>query len=270
MGTAKQSIDLIPKQFLTNKRIIFIESIAALFIGWALLAHGFNITDEVSSPILVAANAVELFRSGVWFEHMFVTLKRVMYGFVVTMFVGTILGVITGLNRFWEKAFQDWITLGLAFPSLFAAVFTAMWFGLSPLTPTVAGAIVAFPFLTLEVFEGVRDVDKDLLEMAQSYNVSRLRAIWRIVIQSVLPKWFGGARYSFAVCWKITTLAELVAAESGIGFMIEFEMRELSITGVLTWTILFAILMFILEYGVLLQIEKRVFDWRQEASIGWA
>ena len=262
-------IDAVPDPLITNKTLVFVESLVAIVVVWSIVANGFGLTDKISSPSLVAVSFVELLRTGPWVEHLSATIRRVIYGFVLTLVVGTILGVATGMSDFWEKALQDYVTIGLALPSLFAAIFTAMWFGVSDVTPMVAGALIAFPFLAQEVYEGVKNIDNDLLQMSSAFGVSRHRAIWRVIIQSVLPQWFGGARYSFAICWKITTLAELVAASSGVGFMIEFELNRLSLTGVLTWTILFTTLMLILEYGFLRQIEKRVFAWRQEASIGW-
>jgi ABC-type nitrate/sulfonate/bicarbonate transport system permease component len=89
------------------------------------------------------------------------------------------------------------------------------------------------------------------------------------VFASILPEWFGGVRYSFAISWKITTLAELVAAQEGIGYIIGIQMRTLSMVGILSWTILFTIVMLGVEYGVFQQIEKRVFSWRQGEMIGF-
>ncbi|WP_139229736.1 ABC transporter permease [Halogeometricum limi] len=260
--------DFVPRVMYTNGKVIFLESTVALLVFWALLAHGLALTDTISSPTLVFASLVELLLSGDWVVHMADTMRRVIYGFVLTTIIGTVLGVVMGMSDFWENALQDYITIGLALPSLFAAIFAAMWFGLSDVTPMVAAAAIAFPFLTQNVYEGVKNVNYELMEMSSAFDVSRNRAIRRVIFQSVLPEWFAGARYSFAICWKITTLAELVAASSGIGYMIEFQMHKLSITGVLTWTVLFTMVILFVEYGILQQIEKRVFAWRQSTEIG--
>jgi ABC-type nitrate/sulfonate/bicarbonate transport system permease component len=142
-----------------------------------------------------------------------------------------------------------------------------MWFGVSDLTPLVAAAIASFPFVTQSVYKGIRDIDSGIIEMSSSFGVSRRRFVRRAVIRSVLPEWFAGARYSFAICWKIVTLAELVAAENGLGFMIERQMSFLSLTGVISWTLLFTLVIAVLEYGVLQQIEKRAFAWRKETDV---
>lgn len=249
--------------------VITLESVALLLGVWWLLAVGFGLTDSISSPVLVAEFSYELLVSLDWVPHIRATLRRTLYGFMVTLVVGTGLGILMGISDFWEKALQDYIIIGLSLPSLFAAVFAAMWFGISDVTPMVAGSVIAFPFLTQNVYESINDIDAELLEMARSFSVSRRRVLRRVVVQSILPAWFGGARYAFSICWKITTLAELFAAEVGYGFMIEYQMRTLSLTGVLSWGFLFLPIFVGIEYGVFRQIEKRVFDWRQEVEVAW-
>lgn len=241
-----------------------LASVVTLVLVWAGLARGFGLADTISSPALVAAATADLLASMEWVPHVLDTFRRTVFGFVATLAVGTALGVLVGASRFWERALGGYVTIGLALPSLFAAVFAAMWFGISDLTPMVAGAAISFPFVAQGVADGVKDVDRDLVEMSTAFEVGRWRMLRRVVVRSVLPEWFSGARYAFAICWKITTLAELVAAGSGIGFMIEFEMRRLSITGVFSWTLLFVAILLVLEYGVFQRLERRAFAYRTE------
>ncbi|WP_255152273.1 ABC transporter permease [Halorarius halobius] len=259
----------ISNSLVTNSKLVFLESIGLVIALWWATANVLGLQETISSPELVAMFIIGLFESGIWWEHLFDTFRRVIYGFSLTMLLGTVIGVMMGMSKFWEKVLQDYVTVGLALPSLFAAVFAAMWFGVSDITPMVAAAAISFPFVAQEVYEAVKDIDNDLLQMSSSFNISQKRSIRRVIVQSVLPQWFGGARYGFASSWKIVTLAELVAAQTGIGFMIQFEMKRLSITGVLGWTILFTIVMLVLEYGLLRQIEQRMFDWRDSETIGW-
>ena len=106
--------------------------------------------------------------------------------------------------------------------------------------------------------------------MSVSFDVPRRRVIRRTIVQAILPEWFAGARLTFAIAWKITTLGELIAAESGIGYMIAQEMQMFDLTGVLTWTLFFTLIILVFEYGGFHQVEKIVFDWREQASLGVA
>lgn len=260
----------IPRALVTNEKVIFVEATLVFVVVWSLVAHQFDLADTISSPLLIAQSTFALLASMQWVEHVAATLRRTMFGFVVTILVGTILGLAMGWSSFWEDALQDYIIVGLALPSLFAVVFSAMWFGISDVTPMVAGAAISFPFVTQGIYQGVKDIDSGLLDMSNSFGVSRFRVIRRVVVESIMPEWFAGARYAFAICWKITTLAEFIVGSNGIGFMFAFEMNQLSLTGVLTWTFLFMVIILVAEYGVFQQIEKRVFDWRQSDEITWA
>lgn len=258
-----------PDLLIEDQRVVFAESVLSIALVWWLAATLFGITEVISSPVLVVTAFYELAVSMDWVPHLVATFRRTMYGFVVTVFVGSVLGIAMGVSDFWEKALKDYIIVGLALPSLFAAVFAAMWFGISDVTPMVASAVIAFPFLTQNVYEGVEDIDHRLLEMSSAFGVSQTRNIRRVVVQSIMPSLFAGARYAFAICWKITTLAELVAAENGIGFMIEVQLTQRSITGVITWTLLFTLVLLVIEYGIFQQIERHVFNWRTESEIAW-
>lgn len=266
----RRLLDRVPSVLIDHPQIVFAESLIALVAAWALVAHGLGLADTISSPILVAESMYELFVTGEWIPDVAASFRRVIYGFTLTVVVGTIVGVTMGWSSFWETALKDYIIVGMALPSLFAAVFAAMWFGFTDLTPMIAGAIISFPFLTQNVYEGMKDIDERLVSMSRAFDASQRRVVRRVIIPSVLPEWFAGARYAFAICFKITTLAELIVSDVGIGFRIEEQLNLLSITGVLTWTFFFTIIIMIAEYGVFRQIEKRLFDWREKASIGFA
>lgn len=259
----------ILEPLLTDSRLVFLESITALVVVWYGLAHGLGLVQTISSPERVVKLFVTLISTGAWVTPMVASTQRVLMGFVGAVLLGTVVGTVLGLSDFWETALQDYLRMGLAIPSLLVVVFAAMWFGTSNLTPAVAATIVATPFVTENVYAGVNDIDTDLVEMSKAFGVSRPRTIKRIVFNSILPEWFAGLRYAFAMSWKITTLAELVIGTAGIGYRIAQAMSLLSLTGVLTWTLFIALIIMIVEYGIFNPIESYVFDWRQDTNIGW-
>lgn len=270
MSMATSVSRTVRASLVRNEKVVFVESLVVLMLVWSLISHLFGLEDTISSPMLVGTFMYDLLLSMEWVTHVGDTIRRTLYGFTVTMIFGTVFGVFMGWNDFWEKTFQDFVFVVLAIPSLFAAVFAAMWFGVSDFTPTAATSIVAFPFVTLAIYQGAKNIDAGLIEMSRSFNVSNRRVFRRVVFQSILPEWFSGARYAFALCWKVTTLAELLAAESGIGYMIAHELELLNLTGIMGWTTLFLIVILVVEYGVFQQIEKRVFEWRESDTIAWA
>lgn len=252
-----------------DSRAVFIQSLIALAIVWWVLSAAFDLTQAISSPELVAAEAYDILGKNQWVGHLIASLLRVTYALSLTIVVGSILGIALGMSQFWEAALQDYVTIGLALPSIFAAVFAAMFFGVSNITPMVAGAAIAFPFLTQNLYEGVKNVDPELIEMASAFEVSRRRMIRHILINSILPQFFSGIRYAFAICWKIVVLSEFISTENGMGFMIRQQLNSVSLTGVIAWTLIFTVVILIVEYGIFQQIEKRVFAWRESSLEGF-
>jgi ABC-type nitrate/sulfonate/bicarbonate transport system permease component len=254
---------------LTNKSAIFVEAIVVLVVVWSLLAHGLGMEELISSPALVSVAIYELLLSGAWIEHFVASFRRIFLGFVFTMVVGVVVGIIMGVTEFWERVLEYYVLIGLALPSLFAAVFSAMWFGLTDITPMIAIGIVTVPFVSENIRGSVNDLEGDLIEMSSSFDVSRRRVLRRVLIQSIMPAIFGSARFAFSVAWKITTLTEVIISDVGVGSAIRIFMNQLSMTGVLKYVLLFTIIMLIVEYGIFRQIERRVFAWRQDFTMSF-
>lgn len=254
---------------LSSRILIFFESIITFLAVWWFTASVLGYVDVVSSPILVAEGTYELLLSGEWVNHFYVTFRRILYAFVVTIVVGVALGILLGISDFWKHALRPYVVIGLALPSLFAAIFSAMWFGVSDNTPMVATVVLVVPFIADMVQGSVEDMDADLIEMSGAFDVARPRVIRRVLIHSIMPEVMASIRFAFSVAWKVTTLAEVIIANVGIGYVIRLELNRLSVTGILTWVILFTAVIVFVEYGILRQIEKRVFDWREDIVLSF-
>lgn len=262
--------DAIPDAMIENRTIAFLESLLFILVLWQLIYMFWTpFSEAFTSPPLLAAETWALIESMRWTTHLAATLQHVFGGFIATVVIGTIFGVALGWYDFWERAFQDYLTFFLVMPSIFAAIFSAMWFGIGDVAPMVASVVIAFPFLAQNVYEGTKNIDNELIEMGRAFDISRRRMIKRVVVQSILPSWFAGVRYALALSWKISNLTEFIASGEGIGYMIRFEMRVLDLTGTLAWVVFFVGFLLIVEYGVFGQLEKRLFAWREETSIGW-
>lgn len=255
------------RQRLRSEIVVSSVSFFLALVVWAVGARLLGAVDVVSSPMLVAADLYEILVSMEWVEHMSATIRRIVYSFAFGIALGTALGVAMGVSKFWEKMFQDYVTLSMTMPGIFAVVFTAMYFGVSDVTPMVASGIVTFGFCALMIFEGIRDIDHRYIEMAQAFGIPRRRVIRRVMLPDVLSEWFSAARYTFGVAWKVVVLAEFIAAQNGIGFVIHEQMSTLRLTSVLSWTVLFLVVILVWEYGVLGYVEKRLFHWRDESQI---
>lgn len=258
--------ETVQQLLLGNRRIIFVESIVALLLVWELSARLLEITDLIASPLLVGMALVELLSGGEWVTHFVASMRRILLGFGAALLVGFFGGVFLGVSDFWGRVFRYYVLVGMAVPGLFVVIFTAMAFGISDTTPTLATALITAPFVADMIQSGVEDVDSDLLNMSSSFTVSRLRVYRRVLLPSILPEVFSAIRFTFSVAWKVTILAEVVISNVGIGFLIRDNMARFSMVGVLQYITIFVIVMMVIEYGVFRTTEDYLFDWREDVK----
>lgn len=260
----------LQRLLLSDSRIIFIESVVIFLLFWQLATPALGGVEYFSTPILVAEGIYEiLFVTGEAWPDVLATTRRIVLAFGFTMLLGTTLGVIMGITRFVKKLFTYYVTMMLSIPGLIAAVFSAMLLGTSDLTPMLATTLMTTPLISITVRDSVEDIDAELLEMSGAFNVPRHRTVWRVVIKAIAPALFGTSRYAFAVAWKITNLTEVIIADVGIGFRIRFFFNRLDTTGILKYVLLLSLLILIIEFAVIRQIEKHVFAHREQISVGF-
>lgn len=246
---------------LSNKVTIAATSVTIGLVGWYALAYVFpeNIMPYPMETLLVTWGLIE---SGVVVEHLTATLKRTLLAFVGSMIIGTAIGILMGGTNYFKRFFLPYVLVLLALPAIAAAVIATLIFKFSILSPVVGTMLITIPFVTINVQEGVEGVSKDLVEVGESFEVSRLRMLRRIVLPQIAPMLFSTVRFSFSVAIRVVTIAEIVASSSGIGYMIIQTYSRYRFGEAWGWAIIFMIVLLTLEYGVLEPIERRAFAYR--------
>jgi NitT/TauT family transport system permease protein len=167
-----------------------------------------------------------------------------------------------GMSPRIEALLHDFVVVGLTFPYLIWGLLVAMWFGFGPIGPVLVVFIAGLPYVILNASEGVRDVSKELRDMAGAYEVPRERVLRHLIIPSLSPFFFASLRYGLANGWKGLVLAEVFAATSGAGYHIN-EMREYGdFAGVVGFAVYFALFSILVERLVFVRLSRHVFRWR--------
>jgi len=213
-------------------------------------------------PVDVVEAMWDQLRDGSLVEAFSVSLGRLAIGFTLALVVGTVVGLAMGLSPKVEAMFHDFVVVGLTFPYLIWGLLVAMWFGFGPIGPVLVVFIAGLPYVILNASEGVRDVSKDLRDMATAYEVPRDRILRHLIVPSLSPFFFASLRYGLANGWKGLVLAEVFASTSGAGYHIN-EMREYgNFAGVVGFAVYFAIFSIVVERLVFGRLSRRVFRWR--------
>ncbi len=218
-------------------------------------------------PLVVGRRLVELAARGDFWVHLRATIVRVVIGFALAFVVSLGAGILMGSRRLAEGVLESWVLVGLTIPGLCWAVLAVMWFGITEIAPVFAIFVVVLPMLTLNMWQGTKSLDRDLIEMAHVFRASRRSLLRDVVLPQLLPFCLAGARLGFALGWKVVVLSEMFGLSSGVGYMINRSFSSYSMDDVLAWTVGFTLVMFAFEYAVMLPIERRLVRWRPAVTL---
>jgi len=103
------------------------------------------------------------------------TISRIVVGTIFSMLLGISIGLSMGLRRRMEAFLDSWIMVFLTFPAIAWAFLAVLWFGVSNLAPIFTIVLIVFPFVVMNVWEGTKAMDKELLDMARAFRARRRR-----------------------------------------------------------------------------------------------
>ncbi|HEV7875713.1 MAG TPA: ABC transporter permease subunit [Nocardioides sp.] len=243
-----------------------VSSIALLaaLLGWAVAA--WIVDDNIApTPFDVFGRVLDFMLSGSAFTNFAASIVKILAGFALALVVGLPIGFVMGRSPFMASYFSMPLFVLGNVPGLAYAVFGLVIFGVGSTGPIVVSALVAVPFIAMNVAEGVRSVDGGLLRMCQAFDRSASDVVRHVYLPAITAFVFVGVRYGFAMAWKVEALTEVFGANDGVGFMIRRAYQEFQVADMLAWTMLFIIAMVLIERG-LARLETRMFAWRKELA----
>ncbi|MFC6766111.1 ABC transporter permease [Natrinema soli] len=253
------------KQLFINVgyRVLFVVS---FLIVWHLVAE-FLTEGLLPPPHPVGQEAYTLVSTGEFIEHTIDTVRRVTIPFFAAWAVSIALGVAMGLSARAEKFFDAGVVIGLTVPGLAWAIISVMIFGLSEVGAYFAVFVIVLPMITINFWEGVKDIDMDLIEMGEVFDFDRYTTLRRVILPQLYPYMLSAGRFGLSLCWKVVVIVEFLGFGSGIGYMILNDYNNFNMAGVLAWTALFTVLMLVIEYGGFKTLESHLLGWRPEVGV---
>lgn len=246
-----------------RNRFVVLKSlgVATLLLFW-WIGSLIMPADVLPGPFAVANAFADNVRSGVLLVHFRDTMQRIVLGFLLALSGGIVVGTAMGLSKKVEDFIDTWVMVALTIPSLCFLIVIYILMGLNEFSTVLAIAISGFPSITINVWQGVKNVDNKLLAMARVFNVNRSTRLRRVVMPQIMPYILAASRYGLGIVWKITVVAELLGRNSGIGFQLHYWFQLFNMPQVFAWTLFFTLVMLFVELAIFKQIEHYVFHWR--------
>lgn len=198
--------------------------------------------------------------------HLEKTVVRVAIASAIGLVLSTVFGIAMATNRTLEEGLSDWLPFWMTIPTVVIILVSMIWFRFSELSILFAVVVASVPFGTVNLWEGMRDVDASLVEMARAFDASNALVWHHVYVPHLMPYVFGSYRYILGMVWKIVALAEIFGIQNGIGAMFRFWYGQGSVVALLAYLVIFVAVMLFVEYGVLKPVEDRVFAWRESGG----
>ena len=174
----------------------------------------------IPPPWEVLQSAQKLIADGVLTRHVLVSLYRVFVGFLITLLIAFPLGVVLGMFGRYRGYFQLSLEFVRHVPPLATLPMLILWFGIGEAPKLLIVVLATFFPIFLNTMHGVVSCDHRLIEVGRSFGFSNRNIFRRIVLPSALPSVLVGMRLGLGYSWRALVGAELIAASSGIGYMI--------------------------------------------------
>jgi len=199
---------------------------------------------------------------GEFLEHFAATLPRFAIGIAISMALGIVSGVLIGGSKIAEALLKDTLLMLVALPAIIWAFLTQMWLGLGDDAVVITTFLSAFPFVAVNVVQGIQAVPRDLRRMSGAFHVSGYRRLRHMLLPSVTGYLFAGFRFAVIIGWNAVLLGEWFSASEGVGYRSRYWYDANRYKGFVAWVILFIGFIVLLDRLVLVRLQRRAFRWR--------
>lgn len=271
MASSELSLNRIAPQ-LSEKRLAYLKKAAnpiiwtllsaVLFLGvWTLAAFQVKNPVLLPMPIDVGRGFLELIANNSLLQDILASLKRVFIGFFIASAIAVPLAMALAYNLLTRRLIMPIINLLRPIPPIAWIPIGILWFGIGDETSYFVTAIAAFFPIFLNSFAGGMAMERHHLYAAKCLGAKRMAIIRYVMLPSALPMIWTGLKIGLGQSWMAVVTAELVAAQSGLGYMIQVNRLNLDTAFVLVGMAVIGVLGSGMTH-MLSWIEKYVFPWR--------
>jgi NitT/TauT family transport system permease protein len=194
-----------------------------------------------------------------------VTLEEAIIGFVIGVVFGVIFGVVLGRNRFLADVLSPYIKAANAIPRVTLAPLFVIALGLGSQSKIALAAVLVFFIVFFNAFQGVREVDRNLLANAQILGASQRRLSSEVIIPSAMSWILASLHISFSFALVGAVVGEYIGATEGLGLMIQNAGATFNANGIFAAMVILAIVALTTEVLVT-ALENRLIRWRPNSA----
>jgi NitT/TauT family transport system permease protein len=206
-----------------SKRIqqsaVALSGVVALLACWqvAVMLHPGTL---IPGPLAVAAAIGELAIKGLLIRYVVASLFRVTWGYLAAALLAIPTGIALGLSRRGDEAFSPILQLFRPISPLAWIPIAILWFGVGDLAAIFLIFLASFLPLTLASMNAVHNIERTHLNAGINFGLTHRQLLRSVIIPAITPQLILGMRITLGIAWIVVVAAEMIAVNSGLGFLI--------------------------------------------------
>lgn len=233
--------------------------VVGIGLWWLATVAGFS---ELPSPWVVLTRMIELAIDGQLWEDMFASLKRVMIGFVLGSVIAVPTGFLMGWYRVARAVIDPWIQFFRVIPPLAIIPLAIVTMGIDETPKIFVIFLAAFLSAVVSTYQGVISVDKTYINAARVLGAKDRVIFTQVIIPASTPFILVGFRIGLGSAWATVVAAELIAAQSGLGFRMQQAQLYYDLPTIFVSLVAIGILGLIMD-RIVVWAEVRLTHWQE-------
>jgi len=211
-----QSVSRLPSR---ASRAAPLLVVAVLLFAWwgAIRLSGTHI---FPGPWDVVLGTVALAREGVLARHIAASLMRVAVGYLGAVAIAVPLGIAMGWNRSLHRALNPVVQMLRPISPIAWIPLAILWFGVGNASPIFLIFLSSFFPMVVGTIAGVHAVERQYLRAAENFGITGMKLLRYVVLPGAMAQIVTGMRIGLGVAWLVVVAAEMVAIDSGLGYLI--------------------------------------------------
>jgi NitT/TauT family transport system permease protein len=216
------------------------------------------------SPLVVGKALLELFTADP--KHIAITIGRLALAIVFSLVSGVAVGLLMGTSKKLGPYLKSLVVIDTGIPALSWMLIAVFWFKDPESRIFFILTVILLPFYALNVYEGLRSIPREWVDMMESFRPSRMQMMRYLIVPHIVPYIFLTTKSVIGYAIRMVIFAELVASAVGIGSRMSLAQSTFRIDQVMAWTFVLVILNLVLQSAANLA-EKHLLKWRTEAKV---
>ncbi len=210
------------RKALKRSFILFpVLSFVVIFLLWDGITRYSDWSHQVfPGPMVVMQSALDLAQDSSLLKHSVASLYRVTVGFYLAVMLGIPLGILLGRMTVAKSLINPLIQFLRPISPLAWIPLAMLWFGIGDQPAIFLIFLASFFPLVVATAVAVESINPMYFQVAANFNFSRIEVITKIVVPAIIPEVVTAIRLTVAIAWLVVVAAEMIAVQSGLGYLI--------------------------------------------------